>query len=122
MPHPVNINKFTASFVTQNFNYREEIRWLSNLVEANEHLLNVCSCFDNKDVQEIFFCDFELSYKHQDNRKQRDKITREGLPHIHPQSRQKDRPLALPPIPTPIKERTNKLADKLDARVTFHIF
>ena len=61
MPHPVNINKFSASYVMQNFNYREEIRWLSNLVEANEHLLNVCSCFDNKDVQEIFFCDFELS-------------------------------------------------------------
>ena len=45
----------------QNFNYMDVIRWISNLVEATEHLLNVRSCFDNKDVHENFFAILNLA-------------------------------------------------------------
>ena len=45
----------------QNFNYRDVIRWISDLVEATEHLLNVCSCFDNKDVHKNFFAILNLA-------------------------------------------------------------
>ena len=31
------------------------------MVEATEHLLNVCSCFDNKDVHENFFAILNLA-------------------------------------------------------------
>ena len=61
MPHPVNTNKFTFSFFTQNFNYRDVIRRISYLVEATEHLFNACSCFDNKDVHKNFFAILNLA-------------------------------------------------------------
>ena len=48
-------------FVMQNFNCRDVIRWISYLFEATEHLLKVCSCFDNKDVHENFFAILNLA-------------------------------------------------------------
>lgn len=45
----------------QSFNYMDEIRWISNLVEATENLLKVSSCFDNKDVHENFFVILNLA-------------------------------------------------------------
>lgn len=71
--------------------------------------LNVCFCFDNKDVYENFFAILNLARNirlaeaaKQDNtrRKKGGVAWWEGLPHTHPQRRQKKKS-SLSPLPCP---------------------